>query len=336
MEKRPLSSRAMGAALRDHFCALFDHRYLPRGLAMWESLRRHRASAELSILCLTPSCEAILAGLHLPGVHLVPLSAIENAFPALGTARGNRSLVEYYFTIKPALTLYLLDQGQDRERISYLDSDLFFFADPGPVLDEMGPASIGIIEHRFPDALKTLEMYGRFNAGWLSFRNDENARACLNRWLGQCLEWCARQVEPSRFADQKYLDEWPRSASALKVLEHRGANVAPWNLDRFPLEERHGSLFVGGDPLLFFHAHGFEPESPGLPATLNLQRYGVAETPCLRKHIFDPYATALASATARVAPELVGALLREGIRGANNAVGERLLSRLIASSHKSG
>ena len=279
---------------------------------MWESLARHSRSAELHVLCLTPACEVILNRLGLPGVHTYSLAAMESAFPALEKVKALRTDLEYYFTLTPALPLFLLDRIPSIERITYVDGDLFFFSDPKPVFDELGEASVGIIEHRFPDTLKSLERYGRFNVGWLTFRNDERARACLRHWHEQCLEWCCLRVEDGRFADQKYLDDWPERVAGVKVLQHRGANVAPWNLGRFPLEERGDVLLVGGDPLLFFHAHGFQPECPGESEVLNLERYGVARTPILLRNIYEPYSRALASATGRVAPSLVEVLLREG------------------------
>ena len=313
-----------GRLLTEHYCTYFDHRYLPRGLAMWQSLKRHQPSAALHVLCLTPACQAILSGLELPDVTLIPLPSFEDVLPALTAVRGRRSLLEYYFTLTPFLPAFLFDRQPRIDRVTYLDADLFFFSDPQAVFDELGAASIGIIEHRFPEGLLSLGRYGRFNVGWLSFVNDASARACLHRWQAQCIEWCQQREEPGRFADQKYLDDWPERVEGVKVLQHKGANLAPWNLDRFPLEERDEVLLVAGDPLIFFHAHGFEPDSPGASGTLNLERYGVSETRLLRRRIFDPYAQALASATARVAPQLVTALLRDERRTGATALAERL------------
>src|SRR5262249_15057415 len=155
------------------------------------------------------------------------------------------------------------------------------------IFDEIGDSSIGIIEHRFPAALAAAVRYGRFNVGWVTFRNDTAGRRCLALWRDQCLDWCYDRLEAGRFAEPKYLDEWPSQFAELRVIEHRGANVAPWNLDTFEIARAKGGVQVGGQPLVFYHAHGFEPAGPSRPRALNIQKYGVDERPVLLDAIFE-------------------------------------------------
>jgi hypothetical protein len=203
-------------------------------------------------------------------------------------------------------------------RLTYLDADLLFFADPKPIFDEMGDASIALIEHRFPGRLADLAKYGRFNVGWLTFRNDSTSMACLGEWRRQCIEWCYDRLEGDRFADQKYLDLWPTRFAGVHVVRHKGANLAPWNLDRFEIAEKDDSLTVGGDPLLFFHAHGFQPATPSRVRELNVEKYGASATPLITRVVFDRYERALLEAAAEVEqprdPALQGGGLRESVR----------------------
>jgi cell division protein FtsB len=295
----------------EHFCTYFDHRYAAKGLAMWKSLKKHRPSAALHVLCLDDACQEILAGLQLPDVHLCALKALENDDIDLLRARANRTLVEYYFTLTPCLPLYIFNTRTDITRLTYVDADLFFFADPQPILDELGENVIGVIEHRFPTELADLRKHGRFNVGWLTFRRDPIALACLQSWREQCLDWCYDKLEADRFAEQKYLDDWPNTFGRVRIIEHRGANVAPWNLNRFEISVAGEEVKVGGEPLVFYHAHGFRPKSPGHPRTLNLDTYRVQETPLLLSAIVDPYEQALVEATADLATPLALALLAD-------------------------
>jgi hypothetical protein len=57
-----------------------------------------------------------------------------------------------------------------------MDADLFFFNSPIALYDEIGAHSITIIEHRFPPYLRNSGIY---NVGWLLFKRDEHALACL-------------------------------------------------------------------------------------------------------------------------------------------------------------
>ena len=240
-----------------HFCTYFDRNYLLRGLTLYRSLAATGCDFTLNVLALDEETENILAQLDLPNLKAIPLAALEAWESGLEIAKGNRSLIEYYFTLSPLLPLYILKHEPKTEVITYLDADLYFYGSPKPIFTELGDRSILVIEHRYPDYLKTNERFGLFNVQYESFRHDTHGLACLERWRDQCLEWCYDRDEPTRYADQKYLNEWPeRYGDHLVVLQHRGAGVAPWNWATYPLEIQHNKMHVGGAPLIFYHFHG--------------------------------------------------------------------------------
>lgn len=238
------------------FCTYFDSRYLTRGLALWESLMEHVAEFELHVLCLDDDAYDSLQTLALPRIVPMRLSELEEADPALLQVKPTRSTVEYYFTLSPALPLHIFHKRPQAEFVTYLDADLRFYGPIDPLFEELGGRSIGIIRHRFPPAIAFQSQWGVFNVGCVIFRNDERARACLQWWRERCLEWCYDRLEGDRFADQKYLDQWPQRFQGVAVLEHAGANVAPWNIGGSTLTFDGGRFFVDGMPLLFYHYHG--------------------------------------------------------------------------------
>ena len=173
--------------------------------------------------------------------------------------------------------------------LTYLDADLYFFSSPEPLLSgELQNSSVGIVSHRFPSRLKERERYGHFNVGWVSFRRNQEGLACLDWWRARCLEWCFDRCEPERFADQKYLDSFPKLFTGVCSISHRGANVAPWNLFRAKFEKRNSRLFVDGDPLLFFHFHGVKRVA-GNVFSLGCSEYGVRPGPLLKRNVFGCY-----------------------------------------------
>ncbi len=279
----------MSAPLR-HLCTYFDARYLSRGLALYDSLCAHAGAFHLFVLSLDDEVHGALSAL--PHVTAWRLADLEGARPALAAAKSTRSWLEYYYTCTPAWIEFVLERDETVDRLTYLDADLHFFSSPEPLYAEIGDASIAIVEHRFPEALQRLEEYGRFNVGWVSFRRGAEARACLERWREQCLEWCYDQVEPTRFGDQKYLDEWPSRYAGLRVLRHAGANLAPWNVARYDVGESAGRVRVDGAPLVFYHFHGLSYVRPG-PFRSGLAPYAAAMTPVLRRHVYRPYIGAL-------------------------------------------
>jgi hypothetical protein len=284
-----------------HFCTYFDHRYLPRALALYRSLERHAGDFVLWALCLSPECETLVAKLSLPRLRAVPLPALEAADPALAACRPSRSPIEYYFTCSPCLPHHLLERDGTIDTIVYLDSDLYFFGDPRLVLAHLGDAAVGITPHRLaPRVPRKFARYGRYNVGWLSFRRTPEGRACLAWWREQCLAWCFDRVEGDRYADQKYLEQFEHRFSGVRSIDLKGANLAPWNVAQYELAARDGAVRVDAEPLVFFHFQGVAAVRPGVYDS-NLHSYRAPLTPALRELVYQPYLLELARCEREVA-----------------------------------
>lgn len=276
------------------YCTYFDRHYLSRGLALYRSLQRYQPGAELWVLCLDEEAERTLGVLDALHLRVLSLKWLEEAQPALTAAKATRSRIEYYFTLTPSLIQQVRAQTH-ADRVTYLDADLYFFHDPSPIEREIGDAPIAIIEHRFPPALAHLQMYGRFNVGWLSFSRAAAAGDCLERWESQTIDWCYDRLEGDKFADQKYLDEWPHLyGDAVHVVDHPGANVAPWNLGRHRLETCEEGLCVDGTPVLFFHFHGMKQLGTSVVDT-RLRDYGATVRREVLHRLYAPYVEELAT-----------------------------------------
>lgn len=287
-----------------HFCTYFDSRYLTRGLALYESLVRFCSPFRLFVLCMDDVAWDTLRRLNLPSLEPVRVQDLEAADPELAAARATRSTVEYYFTTTPAFPLFLMRKHPDIAFLTYLDADLWFFAGIDPLFDELGDGAVAIIAHRFPKALAYKTQYGIYNVGCVIFRNDPRGRAVLESWRGQCIEWCYDRLEPERFADQKYLDRWPAAFDGVTVIQHKGANVAPWNVDQYRVHAEGTTVLIDDAPLLFYHFHRLRQRAGGL-WELGLQTYKARARREVVDLIYRPYIAALHRETARI-KELLG------------------------------
>ena len=227
-------------------------------MALYRSLNEHCSAFKLWVLCLSRECHEILSRINLDSVYLIRLEDIEDGDHELLKAKENRSLVEYYFTLTPSLPLFIFDHFNEVDLITYLDSDLYFFSDPKPIYDELEGNSIGIIGHRFPPRLRHLEKVGVFNLAWVSFRRDKNGLNCLRWYRERCNEWCYDLVKGDRYADQKYLDKFEKLFAKVHVIQHKGANLAPWNIANYKITEKNKRIQVDGQPLVFFHFHALK------------------------------------------------------------------------------
>lgn len=239
------------------YCTYFDRHYLTRGLALIESLNEHEQEPfRLYAICLDEISRVILEKIAPPNVVPIPLHLIEQGDEALAAARGNRSLVEYYWTLTPTVLLRVFDMHPGIETLTYLDADLYFYSSPDPIFEEFAGHSVLIHGHRFSPSLMPLEVHGKYNVGLLCFRNDDRGNEVLRWWRDRCIEWCYARVEDGKFGDQLYLNDWPERFRGVRVLENVGAGVAPWNHEQYDYgTDARGFTLVDGTPLVFYHFH---------------------------------------------------------------------------------
>ena len=286
-------------------CTLFDHRYLSRGLVMIRSLRRVMPEAQVWVLCLDDAAFKILRQIREDGVHPLSLAEFEAGDPELVAAKvDGRSQIEYYFSAKPSLIAHVMRAMPYADYVSYLDADLWFFADPRPTFAEAPHAAALLTPHRFPQTAREHARYGRFNAGWLSFRRSPEGMEALQWWRARCLEWCFDRVDEAndRYADQRYLDQMIADFPGTHAVRHRGANLAPWNVGACRLVIRDGAVTVDGeDPLLFFHVHGIRNIGGGFYITPRDVYRGPTDA-VLHDRIYRPYLKTLQSIDCELQP----------------------------------
>lgn len=285
---RPKGQTQAACDMTREFCTYFDSRYLARGLALAESLRVHCPDHRLWVLCLDDASYQALRVLALREVVPIPLEAFEAGDVALLAAKQTRSTIEYYFTCTPSLPLFVLRSDASVQMVTYIDADLFFFSSPEPLFSEMGGRSIAIVPHRFPAGGRHFERYGVYNVGWLTFRRTEEGLACLRWWRERCLEWCFDREEPGRFADQKYLDDWPDRFASVHVIRDAGANVAAWNLANHRVSRGPSGVLIDGEPLIFFHFHHLKRRASWWFET-DCGSHRARLTSVLKQDVFTPY-----------------------------------------------
>lgn len=249
-----------------NFCTLFDFRYLSRGLALYDSLKRHSPGFRLYVLAMDDACLESLSQMNLVEVVPISLRDFENA--ELTQARKTRTRQEYCWTCTPAIIRYCLVNFALTE-CTYLDADIFFFADPGILIAEMGMKSVLITPHRYSPEYDQSATSGIYCVQFVTFRADLSGMQILNTWYEQCLNWCYARYEDGKFGDQKYLDNWPESYPQVHVLNHIGGGLAPWNLRQYDIGSSQGSLFLKriseNSPIgiIFYHFHDFYFDSTG-------------------------------------------------------------------------
>ena len=260
---------------------------------MLDSMKKYASPFQLFVLCLDDYTFRYLKEKEKNTVIPFLLKELEDADAELTESQYNRSRIEYFFTLSPCLPLYILNKFPHIDKITYLDSDLYFFSGVKPLFDELGSKSIYTIPHRFPEQYKEMEGHGKFNVGFQIFRNDEVGRACLERWRHQCIAWCYDKLEDDKYADQKYLDDWPvLYKDSIVISQNPGANLAPWNVGGLKLRFENRKVYVNNKELIFYHFHRLRFINSRL-LTHGLEAYYVRPGKILKNRIYAPYIGAL-------------------------------------------
>jgi len=234
-----------------NFCTLFDSYYLLKGLGLYLSLEKVMDDFHLYVMAFDKNSYEKLRSCGFKHMTVELLDDFET--PELLEAKKDRTKAEYCWTCGPSVIYHFLTKyGLDE--ITYLDSDLFFMADPHLIKEEAKNSSVVITEQGISE--ESAARYGRYCVQYMTFKNDEDGIGALTWWRDRCIEWCYQIMEPTRYADQKYIDEFPRRWKNVCVLENKGAGIAPWNIDRY-LYKGNTLVCEGKDyPFVFFHFHG--------------------------------------------------------------------------------
>jgi len=325
----------------NHYCTYFDRELLAQGLALWRSLAKADVDSVLWVLALDEFTADVLREVGGTWLRVVPLTEVEAGDAELAATKVNRTRVEYFFALSPCWPRWLLEKHGMRsgiERITSVEAEMFFFASPTRIFEAMdaAKASVLVTAQRLPLWLKRSERHGKFNVGLLSFQNDGVGRACLDEWRGRCLGRRHDGQEAGKYADQKYLDEWPeRVGAALLVLPNAGVNWAPWNWAGVEIaaetggaDAAKGGLRVEGEQLVIFHFARFRPIYGDWWWQSGQLDYGVMPRR-LRRRIYSPYGRALLAARDELAARRAGFdFTRRPVRSARE-FGRSWLLRLV-------
>lgn len=213
------------------------------------------------ILCEEEKVAEKIEGLGNSRLRIVLLSELEESHADLLSVKKSRDAFEYNCTLRPIMLLYLLELDENINWLTYVDTDLYFFADPTEIYEQAGSSSVLLSPHRLSAHSRAMgireSIVGKFNAGWIAFRNDSRSREVLEWWGFRCIEWCFRYPVPGKFGEQKYLDSFPEISTGVESICHQGVNVAPWNMTDASISRgQSDQLLINGFRLIFFHFHG--------------------------------------------------------------------------------
>ncbi len=235
-------------------CTYFDSRFLPRGLALIDSVKAHTPSFKIYILALDDACFEYLQSLQDANLEIVSLAEYKTYFSIDISKYADKK--QFYFSITPNICLFIFDKYQEVDQLFYLDADLLFYQSANYLLEEMGEKSILICSHHFHPLHQLIAThYGHFNVAINGFRNDSEGLRCLQQWKSDCESWYPGMPDFPHdfFSDQIFLDKWPAMYPSLHIVKNVAIDVAPWNLNNIKITRKNGIFYADNQELIVFH-----------------------------------------------------------------------------------
>lgn len=247
------------------FCTLFDHNYLSRGIALYNSLKKNcKTKFILYVLATDDIAYNYLAEQNFESLIVQSLNDIKKTYPVLEKLQQERTRAEFSWTLS-SFSIQFFMKKYKTESMTYLDSDIYFYNDPKLIFAELSPKeSVLITPHNYYYKYDQSETSGRYCVQFVYFKNDKNGRKVLEWWRNACEECCCGVPINGKFGDQKYLDDW---LSRFKGIVHEstglGIGVAPWNACRFDITKDKKNYILISDKItkieysvIFYHYHG--------------------------------------------------------------------------------
>ena len=237
-----------------NYCTYFDKNFLVQGLTCIHTLKKYNKDAFFYVLALDRETKLKLESLNLSFIKVIELNLLYKKFPTLQNEKTKRNLGEFFFLITPFLINFLL-KYQKINHIIYVDADLIFFSDVTKIKSLFKKNDI-LASYHDPDDNKITT--GKYNVGFLVFRNNSKVLNLLCIWMKQCMisTTIAHNYSDIICGDQKYLESWEKNKqfrfSGIKI---KNFNIGGWNITKKNFSKKNGILMCDNSRLCCIHAN---------------------------------------------------------------------------------
>lgn len=241
----------MTTTVRQAFCTISTVSHAHKTRALISSVKRFMPEIDFVVLWVD-------GNLQVPGADNLTLDEISVSPIAQQLVKKYaRKTDEHRWSLKPVLLGHLLQQNY--HSVIYLDNDLYFYSDPSFLMKLLQEHSVLLCPHwRINNPMENKAWFhvnftdGVYNAGFVGASQD--GKDAMQWWVNCCLYACEKNFKKGLFDDQKYLDLLPAEFENVGILQHRGCNVAYWNVYNHKLAIENNTVIVNGKwPLIFVH-----------------------------------------------------------------------------------
>ena len=269
----------------DFIFTVCSNNYLAQASILAKSVKEHQPRATFIIaLCDKKRDEINYA--EIPA-EIIALEAIE---PRIEDLAKKYNIVELNTAVKPRVIEYLFEK-RAAKTVVYLDPDIKLFHPLTVLYEAMLEHAVLLTPHIYTpvpiDGKKpgenTFLKYGIYNLGFIALRRSEETNKLVKWWKYRTYEAGYFRTEDGLFVDQLPMNHASIFFKGVKILVHRGLNMAPWNLHERTLTENNGMYLVNNEEaLVFYHFSSFTVDANELPL-FHYDRYTLKQRPDLQR-----------------------------------------------------
>mgnify|MGYP001452649086 CR=1 FL=1 len=237
--------------MKNIFFTIIDKNYILRAYTLFKSIKQFLKKDEFYIVCIDLESYNFLKKQRERRLKLLFLDNINEKL--VQKLKNSREYNEFCWTTKSISFDYFFREKNIRWVI-YLDSDSMVFASIKEYLDDNYDLMITPHSGKH-NYFKSIEkQVGKFNAGFLAFKNNINGNKILKYWKKKCIESANNKPTGNIYGDQKYFDEIQNKFKRINVCSFPGINMAPWNLCT-----KSGKIdYDGEEKIVFYHMQGLK------------------------------------------------------------------------------
>lgn len=215
------------------FCTIVDEHYIPFAKAVYASIEQYDIKKQFFVLiCSFDNKPEQEDDTKIRWINLADIMESALAKKIIRKYLHQNKKNELRWALKPVLIAWLLSKGLGK--IIYTDCDIFFVNNPDFLFGELNKHSVILTPHwenidlgkdgRLANILST----GYFNAGFIGV--SQNGLHVMNWWAEACSYKMEKSSKAGLYDDQRYLDILPFEFEKVNILQHRGCNLACWNM----------------------------------------------------------------------------------------------------------
>lgn len=216
------------------------------------------------------------------------------------------TILELNTAVKPWALHTLMQRGY--EKVVYIDPDISLYAPMHEVMQALsGSVELVLTPHllapmtdkaqdQFVPTELDIRRAGTYNLGFCAFKNTPAMQELLVWWQSKLHRHCVNETDKGIFVDQSWMDLVPGMFANVFVLRHPGYNLAYWNMAQRPLAKTDElgqgssttSFTVLGQPLVFAHFSGLDPQQPQ-KVSKHQNRFNFGNINPALKNLIDDY-----------------------------------------------